>query len=929
MIGLALPGANIRLSGLALISSLALTACGFFSADKLAPPGPSVAETLNSLPAAPVFSPEPLVPDRDQLISLYRFVAENGTNSQQKYEVSKRLVNLEIQATEEASMSGEVSYAAIIDRLNTIIELPEASSDAASLTYQLARAQDQQGLQSDLETSLSRIINANTSTGAVVENDVLQEAYFRRAELRFSKDDYKGAQSDYRLVASSAGKYQLHAAYMLSWANFKMGDLDASLDASVNAFKLMAASEPSGHKELNADLLRVTVIALDYLDGPETLSTLMAAASKPAWQTQIYRALGDWYLTKQRFEDSARTWRRFLLENPLNPDAPQIALQVIDTYRLAGFSSQINQMQQDFVRQYDKQSKFYQMHGDPVFASYQTVLRGFLEAEIRRLHASAQKSHQATEYVLAAAGYDRWLTNFAGEVGSDQMLFLQAEARADSGQPARAVLSYERLLADYPDSQYAREAAYGVVLLYEVMAEDEDMSDPLISERIAANVRFAETFPLDSRAAPAALKASTLAYQSGQYALAARLAETVISSPSGSDEDLYRVALTTSAHSYFALGAYDKAAAGYRKQLAHFGPTPQIEERLLATVFKQAEIAEAAGEIEQAIGFYQALSEIDDKADVSIAAEYDIALLFENMGDLARATSQLEAFRHKHPRHRLSAEIPPRLVALFESQQRYNEAASVLIEIVSHTQDDEVKRQAQYRAAELYLQANNTEMAIDSFRHYAHEYEMPASLRFEAMTHLDSLYLAAGETKKREYWLKKKLKTFQTLPVTDQTDRIKFLAADAALYLADQVLEDFEAYKLGLPLKKSLKRKRKLMQAALDAYAITEAVGVYEFVTAANHRTGRVYQHLARSLIDSARPNGLNALELAQYEILLEEQAFPFEEQAIAIYQRNLQLGWQQRWNSWIDESLQSLAILSPGRYERQEMEVAYAEVLY
>jgi tetratricopeptide (TPR) repeat protein len=80
-----------------------------------------------------------------------------------------------------------------------------------------------------------------------------------------------------------------------------------------------------------------------------------------------------------------------------------------------------------------------------------------------------------------------------------------------------------------------------------------------------------------------------------------------------------------------------------------------------------------------------------------------------------------------------------------------------------------------------------------------------------------------------------------------------------------------------------------------------------------------LYRHLGRALLDSDRPRDLDADELEQYEVLLEEQAFPFEEKAIGIHEANARLAAQGIYDEWVQKSYAELAELNPGRYARTE----------
>jgi LysM repeat protein len=66
-------------------------------------------------------------------------------------------------------------------------------------------------------------------------------------------------------------------------------------------------------------------------------------------------------------------------------------------------------------------------------------------------------------------------------------------------------------------------------------------------------------------------------------------------------------------------------------------------------------------------------------------------------------------------------------------------------------------------------------------------------------------------------------------------------------------------------------------------------------------------------------PRGLYPLELEQYELAIEDQAYPFEEKAIKVHQSNLALITKGVYNEWIDKSLQKLAKFVPVRYDKPE----------
>ena len=74
--------------------------------------------------------------------------------------------------------------------------------------------------------------------------------------------------------------------------------------------------------------------------------------------------------------------------------------------------------------------------------------------------------------------------------------------------------------------------------------------------------------------------------------------------------------------------------------------------------------------------------------------------------------------------------------------------------------------------------------------------------------------------------------------------------------------------------------------------------------------------------------DNLNDLELEQYNLVLEEQAYPFEEKAIVVHEKNIELLSIGIYNKWIDSSIAKLAVLMPARYARSEQENTFVDSL-
>ncbi|MCK5383133.1 MAG: hypothetical protein KAJ65_05175, partial [Gammaproteobacteria bacterium] len=130
----------------------------------------------------------------------------------------------------------------------------------------------------------------------------------------------------------------------------------------------------------------------------------------------------------------------------------------------------------------------------------------------------------------------------------------------------------------------------------------------------------------------------------------------------------------------------------------------------------------------------------------------------------------------------------------------------------------------------------------------------------------------------------------------------------------DRQLAIFRRIRLVNPLQKSLKRKLSSMKQTLQAYESAIDYGVTPVITAATYQIATMYDELGDALLASERPRSLTDEELAEYDVLLAEQAAPFEQQAIDVYTTNAQRSNSDPGDPWIEKSVQRLAELQGGQ---------------
>ena len=389
------------------------------------------------------------------------------------------------------------------------------------------------------------------------------------------------------------------------------------------------------------------------------------------------------------------------------------------------------------------------------------------------------------------------------------------------------------------------------------------------------------------------------------------------------------------ANSLYQQGQFAKAELAYQLALQFIDKKDKkykaLRELIASSIYLQAQALKTEQPL-LAVKHYLRLGELIPESSYRLNAEFDAANLLLAQEKWQQAIDTLRAFQQRYPQHEYSSSIPAKLANAYEKLGSWQLAAEQLLIIYQNQKQTELKREALYSAADYFLKAGNLTKAITTFRTYAHTYPEPFAIAQEVRFKMSEFYRQTKEPNKRFYWYRKLIKyhDLQSKKVDEGTlQRSLYLTSYAALELGMAHQTTFKAIKLNIPLKKSLQRKQKAMKRAIAYYQRVLTNELAAFVPHATYNLAQMYRQLARDVMQSQRPKGLDELALEEYELLLEEIAYPFEEKAIEIHTSNAQRAWQDIYDPWIAKSFAALAQLEPAQYNRQEKPIHAVQWLH
>ncbi|MBI1195910.1 MAG: tetratricopeptide repeat protein [Gammaproteobacteria bacterium] len=890
--------------------------------------------------------------DRKKALQRYKAFLAANPDAVLEREARRRVADLQLEidnASRAASgkrtpKSGDVADDSETENLDATAKLYEDllntypnQNGNDQILYQLARAYDDGGRQDDAYTILGRLVTDYP------ESSFVPEAYFRRAELNFLRGDYALAEPQYRQVLAFGEQtpFYQQARYKLGWSLFKQESYEPALAvffACIDSkLKRDAATTPADlnlpDREIVDETLSVVSLSFSYLGGPDAIDEYFAKHPNVAYEDQVYSALAALFQKKERYFDAARTLQSFADRHPMYFSAPVFLTKAIETYRQARFQSQALDAMTAFAERYDLNRPYWQRHSPSAQKQTVDTLRETLDALARHFHALAQKSHAEDDYARAVDWYRRYLADFPAEPQSMELHYRLAEALFEVRRYDEAAVEYERTAYAYPDHAWNRKAANAAVVAFDLQAETVQEPDRKLwhLRALASRLRLADRFPDHSQAAPALARATQDYFALEDYEPAAIGAERLLKLRPLPASSLRRVAWLVQGHIDFDQRDFPGAENAYREALALMMPNdkmrPDIEEKFASSIYQQGDDLRKSGDLAGAANQFLRVAAAVPGSAIVAAAEYDAAAALITLKQWPRAIAVLARFRAGFPNHELREEVSVKLAAAYLENGQGLEAAREFEHLGTVQGEPGLRQDALWRSAELYAKAGETSAAARVYKRYVDEFPGDFVQGMEARQRLADLNLASGNTGRYLFWLKRVIEADQRAGDA-RTDRSRTLAARASLVLARSSQKQFDAVALKLPLKQSLKTKKKLMERTLAAYKLAMDYGIAEVSTAAAYDTAEIYHGFSRALMKSQRPKGLSADELEEYNLLLEEQAYPFEEDAIAIHEDNSRHVNESIYNDWVKASYKVLAEMLPVRYAKPERSEGFLDVV-
>lgn len=798
--------------------------------------------------------------------------------------------------------------------------------------YQMSRAYDEIGQPDTAMDVMDRLV------AEYPYSKYIDEVHYRRGEFFFVRRKYIDAEEAYGNVISmgATSPYYELALYKMGWTLYKQELYEEALDnyMAMLDYRMSIGYDFDEDYDENgehrmADTFRVISLSFSNLGGPEVVDDYFSANGRRSYADKIYGNLGEFYFSKLRYEDATSVYRSFIDLNPYHRASPHFSMRIVEIYSEAGFPLLVVKAKKDFATNYALDSEYWNYFA--VEDSPEVI--GFLKTNLKDLaghyHALYQDENlvdeRPTSFGEAQRWYRQFLQSFPADPESSQINYRLANLLLENGDFSRAALEYERTSYDYGQHEQAAAAGYAAVFAYRQELEKASGARQLEVKKstVASSLRFADTYPQHEQAALVLGAAADDLYEMQDFEMAIASAKKLIGRYPSAEDSLRRSAWAVIAHSSIDLAEYQDAEHAYGKLLALTPAEDESREAVIdglaASIYKQGEQANLLEDYQSAADHFLRIKDVAPTSNIRAAAEYDAAAALIRLEDWARAAEVLEDFRRSNPEHELNTEATKQLAFVYLEEGQTERSAAEHERIAAEATDPELAREALLTAGDLYDEVNVLDDAIRVYEQYVTEYPRPLDIAMETRTRLAEIFKTRLDYT-RYYEELDTIVATDSEAGTERTDRSRFLAANAALVLAEQTFERFTELKLVQPFEESLAEKQLRMDTATKAFEDLVEYEVAGVTAAATFYIAEIYMEFSAALVESERPAGLTEAEKVDYELVIEEEAYPFEERAIEVHEQNFALLTTGIYNPWVQKSLDKLTLLMPGRYAKNEI---------
>lgn len=794
-------------------------------------------------------------------------------------------------------------YSLLIQRLKAIKDRFQYSKKADAIYYLLGFALYEQDKRDEAVKVFEELVKRYP------QSDYWMEVNFRLGESFFETGQMAEAIEAYgRILNFPRSVFYDKALYKLGWAYYKVNDFKKAIDS----FLLIADKKDEdgqGESGLKEESLSCVAKAMSrFSDMNQALEYLKSKGVKDYTYDTLTK-LADSFSEEGRYESALPILKQLAESFPDLLSRPFIYEKMSFVYERMGNEKEAARVRKELMDRHSPDTEWYKKNcTEGKCEKIDEFVSNTALGSLKSQHLLA-KSKDNPDLSGVIKGYRQFITYYPKSQNLKAVNLLLAEALFDAKMYSDAVNEYEKTARIYPEGAERGEIAYNAILTYEILSiEARDGKDKIMDsvKQVLATYRtdLAQCEKLDK----AIFKTADMYAQSGSYSTARDIISPLL-------EGSNPLPAYQKTAELFLMEKNFVAAEELYSRIVGISSEPSLKEELARVRYDIAEGQLKEGKYEDAAVMFDRAFKAYPKTKVGEASLLKLGSVYIKTGNIKKIKETA----------RLVLEIFPdstnTISLLIESG--YVIAKEDPIEAARFYEDAIAITVALNKAGKFAIDAGKLILSTIELYENGKNYSKVEQLLIK---YLEASKLGIEEEAEirlklahAQFMTNKKDKGIENLnKVARMEGNINpELAAKARLTLVKDKQEAYLAIKLTQPFEKTLIDKTALLDDLTREYMQIAKYKIFQ--AEVFFQMGVIFENFRDSILQAERPADLSKEELAEYKFLLEEKAYPYEEQAVKAYEKSLKVGRALKTSQeWMENSIARLAVVKPALYKRE-----------
>jgi TolA-binding protein len=730
------------------------------------------------------------------------------------------------------------------------------------------------------------------------------EVNFRLGEFYFETEQYGEAREAYgRILNFPQSVFYYKAMYKLGWVYYKLDDFKNASDLFM---AIIDRSWEGEFKEggLLEESISCFVMSLHRFNSTDDIISYLKSKGLRGFTLLVFNKLGELYAQETRYENAISVYKAMLEISPEDINNPYIYMNIADLYDYIGDRKSSLDAREQLISQHNPMTVWYGKNYPNGDAKLDNLISKEMIYVSKAYHLSGKEANNIGHIKNAIDGYNNFLFFFPKSQNYKDVSLLLAEALFDSGMYRDAALAYERASILYNEPSRRGEIAYSAILTYEILFNNPEEDKKVVIENA---VRVLDANGKDFSSIGRLER--TIYTVSDMYArlnIFNKAREVIMPLTKGKDAV---VAYKRIAELYLAEDNLIASEDVYSRLLS-ISKDIEIQETLAKLRYKIGEEHLKTGRLDEAAKkFEQSFASYPSSA-VGESALIKLGIINIQKKNIDAIRGIVERILKNHPNsdgaisllieagRKLENDEPLKAAALYE------EASSITSDSINY-------QKLIFAAVAIYEKNIKYGKAAELCERSLSDGKMPSDKELELRYRLGYFQIMLGKKEdgvKNLNWLIEKGREINDI-----------FAARAELIIIKERLNAYLAMRLTQPFEDTLKKKTEDLNGIIKDYSSLAGYKAAEILPEMFFSMGVAIENFRDSILQSERPEGLTKEEMEEYNFLLEEKAYPYDEKAVKMYEECLKVGREYKlYNELIQNGINRLASLRPALYKRE-----------